>query len=301
MSRPRAWSPTQLLISAAARWIYLSIFATAALVASQVVGNTPAALAAGTPEAYVYHQGFDTCQGMTTAILSAWWTNTPNRTVGLYLGGEDGAAVGCGAPSTSVWNDAVSTGYGVEAFWYGAQMPTSCGGEGGRPAYISLDASTATTEGESEASKAAAQAAKYGLPFGAPIYFDLEGFANNSGCLTAAENFVNGWSYEINDHTSYVGDLYGSSCSSYLTDMAAHSNVPGAIAPDDGGVDVTGVYGLQCLPNNMWDHDQRAHQTENEVNHTFNGVNMYVDEDCVDGTVIAKAEPAAATKCGSPY
>jgi hypothetical protein len=64
---------------------------------------------------------------------------------------------------------------------------------------------------------------------------------------------------------------------------------------------VTGVYGLQCLPNNKWDHDQRAHQTENEVNHTFNGVNMYVDEDCVDGPVIANADPAAATSCGSPY
>jgi Domain of unknown function (DUF1906) len=301
VSRARAWRPTQLLISAAARWIYLSIFATAALVASQVVGNAPTALAAGAPQTYVYHQGFDTCQGMTAGILSAWWTNTPNWTVGLYLGGEDGAAVGCGAPSTSVWNDAVSTGYGVEAFWYGAQMPTSCGGAGGRPAYISLNANTATTEGENEASSAAAQAAKYGLPLGAPIYFDLEGFANNSGCLTAAESFVNGWSYEINDHTSYTGDLYGSSCSSYLTDMSAHSNVPGAIAPDDPGFDVTGVYGLQCLPNNKWDHDQRAHQTKNEIRATFNGVQMYVDEDCVDGPVIAKADPAAATACGSPY
>jgi hypothetical protein len=281
--------------------MYLSVFATVALVSALVVGNPTSALADGSPQTYVYHQGFDTCQALTSGDLSAWWTNTPNYTVGLYLGGEDGAAVGCGVTPTSTWNDAVNTGYGVEAFWYGAQMPTSCGGAGGRPAYISTNPNTATSEGESEASQAASRAATDGLPFGAPIYLDLEGFANNSGCLTAAEGFVNGWAFEVNNHTSYVGDLYGSSCSSYLTDMSLHSNIPGNIAPDDPGVDVTGVYGLQCLPNNKWDHDQRAHQDENETSHTFGGVFLNIDEDCVDGDVIGLADPAAAGACGAPY
>jgi hypothetical protein len=303
VSRSRARRPAQLLISAAARWMYLSVFATAALVASLVVGNPTSALADGSPQTYVYHQGFDTCWTMTDGDLSAWWTNTPNYTVGLYLGGEDGAAsgIGCTTPTNSVWNYAVNTGYGVEAFWYGAQMPPSCGGAGDRPAYISLNANTATSEGESEATKAAAQAASFGLPFAAPIYFDLEGFADNSGCLTAAESFVNGWSYEINDHTSYTGDLYGSSCSSYLTDMSLHSNIPGAIAPSDPGVDVTGVYGLQCLPDNKWDHNQRAHQDEVNVTHTWGKVTFPVDEDCVDGPVIATADAVAASACGEPY
>jgi glycoside hydrolase-like protein len=301
VSRFGARNPARLLIGTAARWIYLSIFATTALVASQVLGNASSALAAGAPETYAYHQGFDTCEGLTTGDLSAWYEDTPNWTVGLYLGGEDGAAVGCSAPGTTVWNYALSRGYGVEAFWYGAQMPTSCGGSSGRPAYISLNDNSATAEGESEASAAAAQASRYGLPESAPIYADLEGFVNNSGCLAAAQSFVNGWEYEMNVLTAYAGDLYGSSCSSYLSDMAAHSNVPQAIAPDDGGVDVTGVYGLQCLSNSMWDHNQRVHQTENEVYHVFNGVGLYVDEDCADGPVISSVGPPTTTSCGAPY
>jgi hypothetical protein len=259
----------------------------------------PAAVAAGAPVSDQYHQGFDTCASLTDADLSAWYVDTPNWTVGLYLGGADGAAVGCTSHGTGPWNDAISLGYGVEAFWYGAEMPTSCGGESGLPDYISLN-SSATTEGENQASAAASAAASYGLPSGAPIYADLEGFDDNSGCLTAAELYVNGWAYEMGK-TAYNGDLYGSSCSSYLTDMSAHSNVPGAIAPDDGGVDTTGVYGLQCLPDNQWDHAQRVHQTANEIYHTFNGVGLYVDEDCADGPLIADATPPVASACGAPY
>lgn len=287
------------LASANARLVSLTIFATIALAVSQIAGFVPKADAAGAPTVYVYHQGFDTCEGLTTGDLSAWWSSTPNWMVGLYLGGEDGAAVGCTGLGSGIWNYALNLGYGVEPFWYGAQMPTSCGGVGGRPAYISLN-SNATNEGESEARSAVSAAQSYGLPAGAPIYFDLEGFVNNSGCLAAAQLFVNGWVYEIN-LSGYKGDLYGSSCSSYLANMAAHTNVPAAIAPDDGGVDVTGVYGLQCLPDGSWDHNQRVHQTENEVFHVFNGVGLYVDEDCADGTLISSVGPPTATACGAPY
>ena len=300
-NRWHAWLSARLKARATGRWLYLGLFATGALVASQIVADAPAAVAAGAPTPYVYHQGFDTCESLTTGDLLAWWQSTPNWTVGLYLGGEDGAAVGCTGLGSGVWNYALNLGYGVEGFWYGAQMPTSCGGATGRPAYISLNDSTATTEGENEAKAAASAAASYGLPASAPIYADLEGFANNSGCLAAAQSFVNGWSYEMNNLTAYAGDLYGSSCSSYLGNMTAHSNVPRAIAPDDSGVDVTGVYGLQCLADNLWDHNQRVHQTENQLYHVFNGVGLYVDEDCADGPLISSVGPPTATSCGAPY
>lgn len=189
-SRWRARLPVRLIAGATSRWLYPVIFATGALIASQMVASAPTALAVGAPTSYQYHQGFDTCEALSDGDLSAWWSSTPNWTVGLYLGGADGAAVGCTAHGSGPWNYAIGLGYGVEAFWYGAEMPTSCGGEGGLPDYISLNDNSATAEGEAQASAAASAAASYGLPTSAPIYADLEGFVNNSGCLAAAQRIV---------------------------------------------------------------------------------------------------------------
>lgn len=250
-----------------------------------------------------YAMGFDTCQGLSFSALSAWVypnNGSPNLMIGLYLGGEDGAHVGCDDPISTI-STAVADGYGVESFWYGAQEPTSCGGMSGLPAYIALgNSTTETQQGENEAVAAYNQAAAAGFPQNGIIYLDLEGFQNNNGCLSAAEYYVNGFDYELYQLGRYHWGLYGSSCSSYLSNMAGVVFVPLAIAPDDPGVDVKGVYGLQCLPNGYWDVNQRVHQDENEWHATWGGITLTIDEDCADGPLIGNRSWTFTT-CLNPY
>jgi len=256
------------------------------LVSTPGVLHTPVARAATD----YYAEGFDTCTDpLTNAKLLAWWNNTPIWTVGLYLGGEDGATVGCTGLTPTTWGYALSLGYGIEPFWYGAQMNPSqgCGeGDPGLPAYVSLNTNTAYVQGESEASQAAVAAGtQYGVPYGSVIYLDLEAFYNNSGCVAAAESFVQGWDNYLDSVTQFVPGLYGSSFASYLSNMT-NAPVPAAIAPADPGVDYTGVYGLQCLSDGLWNQNQRIHQDTGEVWTQFGGQYLSVDEDCADGPVI---------------
>lgn len=283
------------------RRVVASAVALVGAVMSPVMTSQTSAATFGTIN-MVYGQGFDTCETLTGADLSAWWTGTPNYSVGLYLGGQNGTDVGCTFMGRTVWDDASTIGYGIEPFWYGDQMPTSCGGSSRFTDFITLNDSQASySEGQTVADHAVSAAESLGLGSGAPIYLDLEGFANNAGCVAAAESYVSGWdNYML--ASSYQGDLYGSSCSSYLTDMASLGVPPGAIAPSDPGTSVTGVYNLLCLSNSDWDRTQRIHQTEIGTSHTFNGVTLTVDQDCADGPETAGVNNSPnASSCGSPY
>jgi hypothetical protein len=262
-----------------------------------------ASVAASSEVVDAYTMGYDTCLGLSSSTLSAWEypnNGSPNLMIGLYLGGEDGAHVGCDDP-ISTFTTAIADGYGVENFWYGAQEPTGRGGMSGLPAYITLgNSSTETQQGENEAISAYNQANSAGFPSGGIVYLDLEGFQNNSGCLSAAEYYVNGFDYEMSQLGKYHWGLYGSSCSSYLSSMSGIVFVPNAIAPDDPGVDVKGVYGLQCLSDGLWNQNQRIHQDENEWHATFGGISLTIDEDCADGPLIANRSWTFSS-CLNPY
>ena len=251
-----------------------------------------------------YAMGFDTCSSLSASTLRAWVypnNGSPNLMIGLYLGGEDGAAVGCDDP-ISTFTTAINDGYGVESFWYGAQQPTSCGGTSGRPAYIAQgNSTTETQQGENEAASAYNQAAAAGFPQNGIIYLDLEGFVNNAGCLAAAQYYVNGFDYELYALGGrYHWGLYGSTCSSYLSSFAGITFVPMAIAPDDPGQSVKGVYGLVCLPDSYWNANQRVHQDENVWHATFGGIRLTIDEDCADGPLIGNRSWTFSS-CLNPY
>ena len=66
---------------------------------------------------------------------------------------------------------------------------------------------------EAEAAAAAAQA--LGLAqvdrSGTIIYYDLEGFDADAGCLAAAQSFVSGWTERLHTLSNQAG-LYGSAC-----------------------------------------------------------------------------------------
>jgi hypothetical protein len=259
----------------------------AASMAPTAVVRPPRASATIGNLTYQFAEGFDTCTHMTPSQLSDWWAGTPWWHVGLYLGGSNGATVGCSTLGSSTFNYAVNLGFGVIPYWYGPQMPTSCGGSGGLPSYISLNTTTAYNQGVAEATSAGNTATSYGLGYDGIVYFDLEGFVNNSGCLAAEQAFVNGWDYQMSIGTLFWPGLYGSSCSSHLTSLggASISHIPYAISVADYNRQYNTVYGLLCLPDSQWNNDHRNHQFVQEEYLHFNSTYMYVDEDCADTLV----------------
>ncbi|HEX5465963.1 MAG TPA: glycoside hydrolase domain-containing protein [Candidatus Limnocylindrales bacterium] len=235
-------------------------------------------------QTYVLAEGFDTCANVSAATLSAWWNGTPWYVYGTYLGGSGGAYVGCVPMSQATINSAIGQGWALEPFWYGRQMPSSCIRET-YPSTISLNTTTAYSQGKSEADSANTAAASFGYGTFDIIYYDLEATGDSSACIAAAKAFVNGWEYELAYFTAYWGGLYGSSCSSNLSSFASIANVPRAIAPRDVNHDPTGVYGLSCLSDSLWDNEQRIHQLAAMVPLMYGGHSLVVDEDCAYGPV----------------
>lgn len=249
--------------------------------------------ASGNNGVYVNTNGFDTCNNMTHAQLYDWWNGTPWWHIGMYLGGSVGTAVRCGPMSSAQINDAIGIGFGVVLFWYGPQMASPCA-EKPYAHYISLNTTTAYNQGVSEADAASRAASAAGVPVNAEIYYDMEGFYGDSGCVTAAQAFVNGWDSELRYNTPFAPSVYGSSCSSYISSYASITNKPDDIAPADQN-DVPGVYNQACLPNTEWVHDQRIAQFSGEDYMGFGGYVQYFDEACSDGSLVTAGGNTSAT------
>jgi hypothetical protein len=231
---------------------------------------------------YYYAEGFDTCAYVNSDTLDAWWFGTPWYFYGTYLGGTGGADVGCVAMSIATIQHAATTGWGLEVFWYGRQMPSSCTGLSYSHT-ISLDTTTAYNQGVSEADSASAKAETYGYGLLNIIFYDLEAVGTSSTCIAAAKAFINGWDHELAFNTLYSSGLYGSTCSSQLSKFASIGYPPINIAPRDTSHDPTGVYGLLCLSDDLWNNDRRIHQLAAEVHKSYGGVGLWIDEDCADG------------------
>jgi hypothetical protein len=233
-----------------------------------------------------YHnaEGFDTCASVTSSTLDAWWSGTPWFIYGTYLGGSGGQQVGCVAMSTATIQHAASTGWGLEPFWYGRQMPSSCTGLSFNNT-ISLNTSTAYSQGiaEANAAETAAQAFQYGTLD--VIFYDLEAVGTSSTCIAASKSFINGWSYQLQVNSPYYGSLYGSTCSSQLSSFSTITYPPYSIAPRDTSHSPNGVYGLLCLADSLWNNHHRVHQLAAQQHKTYGGVTLWIDEDCADARI----------------
>lgn len=235
-------------------------------------------------QSYRYAQGFDTCYHPSETGLQDWWSGTPWYAYGTYLGGVGGSYVGCTPISLSTLDYAVGLGWGLIPFWYGLQMPQSCG-QSYFPGTISLNTTTAYNQGVSSADTARNYAESSGYGFGDIIYFDLEGYGvTGGGCRAAAAAFINGWDHELFYNSPYYGAVYGSSCSSFLSDFWTIANVPADVAAADPN-NIPEIYRLACLPDSEWNDYDRIHQFTNPISLTYNGYNMPVDEDCINAQI----------------
>jgi hypothetical protein len=226
--------------------------------------------------------GVDSCALMNNAnAAQKFWTDTPYTNFGLYIGGVDAR---CPVNGASFVTTLRNIGWQLMLIWVGPQ--SSCLTGQTSPAYISNSTSTAYTQGTNEAG--AAYNKLLGLGIGAqdtPITYDLEPWdTGNSTCASAARSFIQGWVDELHVGIAQKAGVYGSTCASGLSLFASITTPPDYIvgAQWDGNRK-TSV--MSCVPANDWANHQRHKQYNGDINRTYNGLTLSVDEDCSNGPV----------------
>lgn len=232
-------------------------------------------------------QGFDTCEIPTLTQMQDWRGTSPYATVNLYIGGS---ARACGnAALTSAYLAQLQTqGWNFIPTWVGPQA--ACSGFASR---MSSDATTAFSQGASEAYGAATAAADLSLLNGV-VYYDLEAYdTGNSNCRSAADAFISGWTAGLKTFGHRTG-VYGATCSSAVSDFWTLANVPDFLwaanwfLQNQYRADAS-VFGLSCLPDTMWSNHQRIRQYAGGHDESWGSTTLNIDSSVIDGVVATQS------------
>ena len=227
--------------------------------------------------------GFDACTAPSTAALNAW-SASPYRALGIYLGGVNRACAD-GNLNASWVSSTLASGWSLLPLYVGLQAPCVSG----KLSKISSNLTTAANQGRAAADDAVSLTAKFGLPGGTPIYFDMEGYSTtNASCSTVVETFVSAWDDELRAQ-GFVAGVYGSAAST-IRDIATLPSLPDAawIANWNG---VESVFGDSHVSDSLWANHQRVHQYKGGHKETWGGVTINIDSNYVDGPVLGGVAP----------
>ena len=233
-------------------------------------------------------QGFDSCDIPALGDIQAWMDHSPYRVWNLYMGGS--ALAPCGTLTASYINQLALQGWKFTPIWVGPQA--SCSVFVPR---MSSDPATAYNQGVSEANAAVDRAANLLLTSpdrtGSIVYYDLEAYdTTNSQCRSAAKSFIAGWTAQVQARGNQAG-VYGSGCTSALSDFASNPKVPDAVwpaawlTPAQYRSDAS-VWGVRCLSDGLWSIHQRLRQYAGGHNETWGGVTFNIDSNVFDGLVV---------------
>lgn len=256
--------------------------AGAALSRSAPTPERPAAPPAAAPgtAALGHGSGFDTCGAPSEQVMAAWGRYSPNRYVGIYVGGVNRA---CGDGNLSAaWVSSVrASGFSFIPTYVGRQAPCSGIGLG-----ISTSPTYASQEGATAGSDAVLAMRRFGLPLGAPVYLDMEAYTGDATCHRSVALFLNAWIHQLHV-LGYLAGIYTSSSS--FGDVAAHHNQPGYLNPDAIWLgrwnDQPSVYGDPSVSDRFWTPHRRIHQYRGPHDATYGGFTINVDTDYLDGPV----------------
>jgi hypothetical protein len=250
----------------------------------------------GSKTSIFYGQGFDKCEVATPGQLQNWVTASPYRVVNLYIGGSSR-----GCP-----NSALDAAYLTQLDQQGWRfIPTWVGPQAACTSFktqMSYDPATAYNEGIAEANAAVAVAANLGLTevdnSGTVIYYDLESYdTSNTACRNAAAAFIDGWTTQL-QATGNTAGVYGSGCSSAMTDFSSLNAVPDAVwlaywlHPFQYRSDAT-VWDVLCVSNSLWANNQRLRQYSGGHNESWGGVTLNIDSNVLQG-IVADLSPSPA-------
>lgn len=238
--------------------------------------------------------GFDKSLVPKPTPMSQWWKFSPYSDSGLYL---PGAVNKKKDPNLNPqWVSAVeSYGWGLISIWVGPQAPCAI-----QKGLVSIQSKNPYGQGQAEAGKAIAAAAKLSSTLGPVIYYNMENYdTSNSACRALVRNFLNGW---INGMKAknYLAGVYGNIAPAVL-DFSKLSPLP-----DDAWITWTpvpktpphvSIWGLTpqkgpalCdpfskSPCTLWSASQRIHQFVIDHKETWGGVGFSIDDDIVDADV----------------
>jgi hypothetical protein len=232
--------------------------------------------------------GFDVCAAPSTAVMSAWWTHSPYRAVGIYIGGADRS---CDQVNlTPAWVRAeAAQGWRFMPMYAGPQAAY------GQLTHPGLQAGEAARD-------AVFQAERLGFGPGTPLYYDMEAYQPSE--TLPALRFLSEWTKELHD-LGYESGVYSSSDSA-VADLSEvyHSRIwaiPDVIydALWNGAANVQdAVYGRGDWPGT------RLHQYSGNVLQTFGGDTLEIDQDYLNLNLIPpggtlQAAPGAVGASGA--
>jgi Domain of unknown function (DUF1906) len=235
-------------------------------------------------------RGFDACAAPSEAVMAAWRRNSPYQAIGIYLGGSD---LACAQPNlTPSWlRDEAAAGWRFIPMYVG---PQELFGE--------LTKSSAK-QGAAAAADAAQHAKELGFGPATPIYYDMEGYLpGHSGRVL---RFLSAWTKTLHAH-GYFSGVYSSSTSG-VADLAHQYGLGQYAMPDviydalwNGHANTSdSVFG-----SGEWIHHHRVHQYNGDINRTYGGVRLNIDQDFMNVRLRGRPDPppaqAAAQSDGTP-
>ena len=268
------------------------------LIALAVLGSLlvpgPAEAAAAKQPGSLTGYGFDTCSAPAQEVMDAWWESSPYAAVGIYIGGSNRL---CTQPELdAAWvRKQQRTGWRLLPVQVGPQA--SCSGYADR---MSSDLATAEQQGRAEAGEAVTTAQGLGIRKGSTLYYDLEDYdIGPDDCRRAALSFLSGWTKAL--HAKGYGSGVYSNIAAAITslDYADYASPGSYVMPDDiwfawenGKADVKTDERVSY--SDHWDDHARIHQYALDVERTYGGYTLDVDENWVDvgaGSVGSPSKP----------
>ena len=227
-------------------------------------------------------QGFDKCFVPTIRQMKRWWDNSPYWNVNVYIGGSSRACAQSNL--TPNWVASVhQQGWNFIPTWVGPQAP--CTNYASR---ISWSTATARQQGIAEADKAIAAAAALGFTNPMIIYYDMEGYPDNTSCYNAVNAFFDGWGARMRARNHRAGG-YGSACASGMRAWGDITNWPHSVWMAHWVYASyrrnANVWNVACIPNFYWQDHQRIRQYAGDHNETWGGVTFTIDSNALDGIV----------------
>ncbi|MEY9966640.1 hypothetical protein ABIA33_004705 [Streptacidiphilus sp. MAP12-16] len=225
-------------------------------------------------------KGFDACAAPSAGSMSTWKADSPYGAVGIYIGGADR---GCSQPNlTSSW----------------VQQQASAGWHF-MPLYAGLQAraiTSPTSDGTAAADDAVAQAQSLGFAAGTPLYYDMEDYSH--AYSSTVLSYLSAWSKELHAK-GYNSGVYSSS-SSGITDVV-NSKGSGYAQPDvlfDANWNGVADTNDPVIPSGDWAQHQRVHQYTSNVQASYGGVSIPIDQDYLDVSLSVPSPPAPAPALG---
>lgn len=244
--------------------------------------------ASGLPSGVSQQLGFDITKVPTTVTMQDWWNDSPYYDIGIYLPNSPNRSVD---PNLGTdWVSAVHTqGWGIIPIWFGLQAVCVVDSTN-ITQFISSTPSDAYAQGISQAASAEANVTSLGLD-GSVIYLDIENY-NPTTCGQAVEAYVYGFITQLHSDGICVG-VYSSIFDAQQMYSACYNDE--CNSPDyfwfereDYRVTVWNAdHGYSGdLPDSYWPDRARMHQYAINQNHTWDGLELQIDEDIVDSTIV---------------